>query len=417
MSSQSLTSRLEEMDPFKLDVLIAVGLTLLVWLQLIMLTLMRPAIGNPAWARNVPRPDMLGAPGAGVPVWLPYLVAAGVFLPLIIRREIPWLSLVLSGSFALVYALNPFPPAFTILGPMVAVYTVAAYGQRRHSALVAVLVAGLLIAAVVFAFSSGTRVVMEIIGAFVMLAAAAFLGDTAKSRRDYVAEVEQRALAAEQARDEETLRRIDEERIGIAREVHDIVAHSLSIVAVQASAAEKLMDDDPEQARESIANIRSTSKEALGELRSMLDVLRTGTPDVPMAPSADLTQLDQLIDPVREAGLDVEFDVRGDVSTVPAYASVSAYRIVQESLTNVVRHAQARHVEVAVEISPRSLELTVADDGKGPGGGEPQDGGGHGLRGMNERIEALGGTFESGPAQTGSGFRVAATIPLAGGAA
>jgi signal transduction histidine kinase len=415
MSSSSLTAQFERMDPFKLDTLIAVGLTLLVWLQLVMLTIMRPAIGNPELVKHVPRAGAMGSPGAGVPVWLPYLVAAGVFLPLIIRREIPWLSLVLSGGFALFYALSPMPPAFTMLGPMIAMYSVTAYAKRRHSGLAALLIVGLLVAAVVFAFSSGFRGAIEIVSAFVLLAAAAFLGDTARSRREYIAEVEQRALAAEQAREEETLRRIDEERIGIAREVHDIVAHSLSIVAVQAGAAETLIDDDPERARESIVNIRTTSKEALGELRSMLDVLRTGSGDAPTSPSADLTQLGQLIEPVRESGLAVDLDVQGDVSLVPAYASVSAYRIVQESLTNAVRHAHAQNVTVAVQASAAQLAIEITDDGRGVDSSSADDDSGHGVRGMGERIEALGGTFEAGPIADGSGYRVSATIPLQGG--
>ena len=363
MSTGSLTAQFERTDPFKVDTLIAIALTVLGWLQLLAITFMRPS-GGPEWVRRIPRPDMVGG-ASDLPSWLPYLLVAGVFLPLIVRREIPWLSLLLSGGFALAYALSPLPPAITLLGPMIAMYSVAAYAKQRHSGLATLLAAGLLVAAVVFAFSGGWRGAMEIIGSFVMLAAAAFLGDTARSRREYIAEVEQRALAAEQAREEETLRRIDEERIAMAREVHDIVAHSLSIVAVQASAAETLVDDNPEQAKESIEHIRATSKEALGELRSMLDVLRTGSGDAPLAPSADLTQLDQLITPVREAGLAVDLDIQGNVSAAPAYASVSAYRIVQESLTNIVRHANATSVSITVRATPRELTIQIADDGRG----------------------------------------------------
>ncbi len=413
MSTGSLTAQFERTDPFKVDTLIAVALTALGWLQLLAITVMRPA-GGPEWVRNIPRPDMVGG-ASGLPSWLPYLLVAGVFLPLIVRREIPWLSLLLSGGFALAYALSPLPPAITLLGPMIAMYSVAAYAKQRHSGLATLLVVGLLVAAVIFAFSGGWRGAMEIIGAFVMLVAAAFLGDTARSRRAYVAEVEQRALAAEQAREEETLRRLDEERIAMAREVHDIVAHSLSIVAVQASAAETLIDDDPEQAKESIEHIRTTSKEALGDLRSMLDVLRTGPGDAPLAPSADLTRLDQLITPVREAGLEVTLDVQGNVSAAPAYASVSAYRIVQESLTNIVRHADATSVEIAIRATPRELALEITDDGRGAEAPIGETGEGHGIRGMSERVEALGGEFEAGSVSQGSGFRVAAAIPLSGG--
>jgi signal transduction histidine kinase len=415
MTTATLTSRFERWDPFKLDTLIAVGLTLLVWLQLFFLTAARPAFIDPSWVRPGPRVGMLlAAQQQATPDWLAYVLAAGVFLPLIIRREVPWLSLVLSGGFATVYALAPLPPAFTLLGPMIAIYSVAAYSKQRHSGLAAVLIGGLIVAAVVFGFTSNVRGAMEIIGAFVMLAAAAFLGDTARSRRDYVAEVEARALAAEQAREEETLRRLEEERIGIAREVHDIVAHSLSIVAVQASAAEAVLDDEPGQARESLQSIRATSTEALGELRSVLDVLRTGTDSAPREPSADLKSLESLAKPVREAGLGVQLDVTGDIGSVPAYASVSAYRIVQESLTNIVRHARADTAQVGIQISRDSLEIEVTDDGRGVDARSLEATDGHGIRGMSERVEALGGSFSAGPRDDGSGFRVAATIPLAG---
>lgn len=407
------------MDPLKFDALLAIGLTLLVWTQLFVFNVMRPAFVRPEWIRKaaVGAEAIANPPGAGIattPEWLPYLLAAGVFLPLIIRREIPWLALGLSGVFTIAYAASPMPAAFTILGPMVAMYSVAAFSKHWHRSVLGVLVAGFLGAGVVFAFTSDFRGVMEIISAFVMLAAAAFLGDTTRNRREYVAEVEQRAMLAVQAQEEEALRRIDEERIEIAREVHDVVAHSLSIVAVQASAAETLLEDDPDKARESIANIRATSKDALGELRSMLEVLRTGA-DAPTAPSADLGQIDQLVEPVREAGLTVDLDMQGDIGAVPAFVSVSAYRIVQEALTNVVRHAQADSVSVAVSVMPRTLTLTVADNGVGASQTATDSTAGHGLRGMSERVEALGGTFSAGSAKAGSGYTVTATIPFPGG--
>jgi signal transduction histidine kinase len=297
---------------------------------------------------------------------------------------------------------------------MIAMYSVAAFSKRWHRSMLGVLVAGFLGAGVVFAFTSDFRGVTEIISAFVMLAAAAFLGDTNRNRREYVAEVERRATLAVQAQEEEARRRIDEERIEIAREVHDVVAHSLSIVAVQASAAETLLEADPDKARESLANIRATSKDALGELRSMLEVLRTGA-EAPTTPSADLTQLDQLVEPVREAGLSVVLDVRGDISIVPAFVSVSAYRIIQEALTNVVRHAKAKTVHVEVSAQPRTLTVTVADDGAGAPHDVAESAEGHGLRGMNERVEALGGTFFAGPDSAKTGFAVTATIPFPGG--
>ena len=259
------------------------------------------------------------------------------------------------------------------------------------------------------AFSSD-RWMAQAVGTFALIAAAMLLGEAARNRRAYIAEVEQRAFDAERTREEEARRRVDEERIRIAREVHDIVAHSLSIVTVQASAAATLLDTDPERARESIDHIRATSKQALGELRSVLDVLRTGEGDAPLAPAADITEVERLLRPMRDTGLAVDLNVHGDLTSVPAFVSVSAYRIVQEALTNTVRHAQATCVRVALSVVAGRLEIEVLDDGS-RANDLPAEPAGHGLRGMRERIEALGGTVVAGPATSG-GFRVYATIPL-----
>jgi signal transduction histidine kinase len=295
---------------------------------------------------------------------------------------------------------------------MVAIYSLAAFSTKRHSGFVALFVAGMIAAVPLIAFSSD-RWIAQAVGTFALIAAAMLLGEAARNRRAYIAEVEQRAFEAERTREEEALRRVDEERIRIAREVHDIVAHSLSIVTVQASAATTLLDTDPERARESIDHIRTTSKEALGELRSMLDVLRTGDGSVPMAPTADITEVERLVRPVRDSGLAVDLTVHGDLAAVPAFASVSAYRIVQEALTNTVRHAEATSVSVALAVVAGRLEIEIIDDGHGSGEStvESAEADGHGLRGMRERIDALGGTLVAGPAAAG-GFRVYAAIPL-----
>jgi signal transduction histidine kinase len=413
MTTESWTDRIDETDPLVIDAIIAFGLTVLVFVQIAALGALQPEAPGPAFIRAIRGPHN---PGVAA-----YLIAAGAFVPLIVRRKIPWLALLLTSAFALLYTIGKNPPAFVMLGPMIAMYSTAAYSRRRFDGFAWLLVGGLVLAAVAFAFTGAYRGAMEVIGAFVMLVAAAFLGDTARSRRQYIAEVEQRALEAERTREEEALRRVDEERIRIAREVHDIVAHSLSIVTVQANAADKLLDDDPEKARESIHNIRSTSKQALGELRSMLDILRTGEADSELAPAPSLEMIERLVQPVREAGLDVELDVTVADDAVPAYAAVSAYRIVQEALTNTVRHAHAASVSVSVARVGTDLVVDVVDDGSASDE-QPHDsdttegdaaGAGHGIQGMRERVNALGGTLEAGPNATG-GFSVRATIPLSG---
>lgn len=396
MNITRIKERVASLDPLVVDLLIAIVLTAVVCLQI--------------WLFEATRPPFIRFPGPepidhGI---LPYVVAATVFMPLALRRKIPWLALLVSGAATIFYSLNMFPTAFTVIGPMIALYSVAAYSRTRRTTLIVLLLAGLAIAIPAFVFSNVEGVV-QTTGLFVILATAAFLGDTTRSRRAYIEEVEQRALEAERTRDEEALRRVDEERIRIAREVHDIVAHSLSIVAVQASAAKTLLDTDPERARESMEHVRATSKHALTELRSMLDVLRTGEGDLPLAPATDLTQLDTLAQPVRDAGFEVDLELNGtDLSTVPAFASVSAYRIVQEALTNAVRHSGGDSVRVSVRVADSRLSVETVDNGRSiPSTGAA---GGHGIRGMRERVVALGGQFEAGPVP--NGYRVFASIPL-----
>jgi signal transduction histidine kinase len=371
MRNMQLTNarkRLEHVDPLLVDTLLAVGLTLLGWLQLAAFLMFRP--GVPERAMHLFREPR-------TPMWLTFVLIAGAFLPLALRRTIPWLALALSGAFALVYQLMPSPPAFVALGPMIAVYSLASVAKKRNKWLIAVLAAVVILAAAVAAFTS-TRWMTEAIGTFALLTTAAFFGDASRNRREYVAEVERRAVEAERTREEEARRRVDEERLRIARDVHDVVAHSLSIVAVQAAAADALVDEQPERAHESLGHIRSTSRQALSELRSMLSVLRTGDSAAPLEPAADLSRLDSLADHVRNAGVAVEIETRGDLHAVPALVSVSAYRIVQEALTNVIRHAHASSACVEVDVSPGSLVLEVTDDGIGSRADDT--GVGHGVR-------------------------------------
>ena len=402
MDWNAIKKRLALDNPDVADIALAVGLAIVACLQIWAFLHFRPEMPQPF----VPRSDF--EPRPQYPAYLGYIVAACSFLPLAFRRKVPWLAFALSGMSALAYTLAPFPPAFTVLGPMIAIYTLTATAKRRHAGIVALLV-GALVLAVAAVTVMQVRWVTEMVGTFALLATAAFLGDTARSRRDYIAEVEQRALDAERTREEEALRRVDEERLRIAREVHDVVAHSLSIIAVQSAAAEALLDADPPRARESVVNIRMTAKQALTELRSVLGVLRTGETEVARRPATDLTQLDHLIEQVRDAGLEVTLDSDLDASRVPALASVSAYRIIQEALTNCVRHARATTAQVSLTVRNDMLHVEVLDNGSGLG--EP-NGNGHGIRGMRERVEALGGQFETGPLEDAPGFRVLAVLPL-----
>jgi signal transduction histidine kinase len=234
----------------------------------------------------------------------------------------------------------------------------------------------------------------------------------------------QRVQAQTRARLERARRRSSDERLAIARELHDVLAHSISLINVQAGTALEVMDRRPEQARIALEAIKQTSKQALGEVRSVLDALRgpDTPPSAPLLPTAGLAQLDGLVARARATGLDVRVQRIGEVAELPAGVDLAALRIVQEALTNVVRHAGARSATVELEYAVRTVRLRVQDDGHGYSAGlmgTDADGdavageGGNGLPGMRERALALGGTFGAGN-RPGGGFTVEAVLPLAG---
>lgn len=228
-------------------------------------------------------------------------------------------------------------------------------------------------------------------------------------RRRFVAETEARAEWAQRSREEEARRRMAEERLEIAREMHDVVGHSLAVISLQAGVAEHLLESRPEQVRAAITAIRQVSKQALSELRDELALLRgSGDGLVERAPTPGLDALPSLVARMREAGMPVHLDVDGDASGVPDFVGSAAYRIVQESLTNVVRHAANAETNVSARVGADQVEVEVVD--RGPGmhnGASPGDG----IAGMRDRAGALGGTFSAGN-RTGGGFRVWAALPL-----
>lgn len=218
----------------------------------------------------------------------------------------------------------------------------------------------------------------------------------------------ERFVAASKSEAEERKRRASEERLRIAQELHDVLAHNISLINVQAGSALHLLDERPEQARPALTAIKEASNEALGELRSVLDVLREGSNGAPRSPTQGLDQLDTLIVRTRAAGLQVSQRVEGSPAALPASVDRAAFRIVQESLTNVRRHAGRATAAVTLRYGERDLEVVVEDDGSS--GASPPREGGNGLPGMRERALALGGAFEAGPRDEG-GFRVRAHLP------
>jgi signal transduction histidine kinase len=339
------------------------------------------------------------------------LLVAAAFLPLAFRRRYPLTVLAIVTVVAAGNDLLPGPPSLLFLAPLIALYTVGTLKSRRTLVMSAAITMAVQLA-VTFPSYGTTTFWADALRIVSMVAVAAALGDATRNRRAYVAEVEQRAAEAERTREEEARRRVDEERLRIARELHDITAHSLSIIAVQSGAAAHVIDTNPAEARRSLDAIRRTSKGALEELRAMLGVLRSAEEsDAPLAPSPGLGGLHDLAEPLAETGVDVTLRVADDLGDVPAVVEASAYRIVQEALTNVVRHAGVCAATVTVSRSDDSLVLEIVDNGRGLAETCPATG--HGLTGMRERAVALGGTFSAGPA-AGGGFRVAATLPLGG---
>ena len=219
---------------------------------------------------------------------------------------------------------------------------------------------------------------------------------------------QERAAEARRARQEEARRKADEERLRIARELHDVLAHHISLINVQSGVALHLMDEQPEQARIALEAINEASADALREVRSTLEILRGGKEAPPRAPAAGLARLDELVSRASAAGVGVSLEVQGDPRPLPASVDLAAFRIVQESLTNIVRHAEAGTAKVELTYGSGDLTLQIDDDGRAP---PARAGGGSGISGMRERATALGGELEAGP-QPAGGFRVRARLPL-----
>jgi signal transduction histidine kinase len=221
-------------------------------------------------------------------------------------------------------------------------------------------------------------------------------------------EAREQAARAEREREERARLAVSDERARIARELHDVVGHSVSVMTVQASAARRLLRPQQERERQALLVVEQTGREALAEMRRMVGVLRRPEEAPALAPQPSLEQIERLVENTREAGLPVELRIEGDPVQLPAGVDLTAYRLVQEGLTNALKHARASRAEVVLRYSDGQVELTVSDDGRGGGGG---DGSGHGLLGLRERVSVYGGQLEAGP-RAGGGYRLRATLPV-----
>ena len=331
-------------------------------------------------------------------------------LPLALRRVFPLISEigVIGGSFAL--QANGYGPSVQFFAMMLALFSVGAYSRSTRES-VAGLVALLFGAAVMWVRSGAAYDLwtMFMLGFFIALW---LVGDTLRRRSTQMVELQQRADGLEREREEESRRAVAEERARIARELHDIIAHSVSVMVVQAAAGRRVIESQPETARASLESIETTGREALAEIRRLLGVLKRdeGAEDA-KAPVPGLAHVEALVDEMRRAGLPVDLRVEGEPSPLPPGVDVSAYRVVQEALTNTLRHAGPARVSVIVRYGQDDVMVEVSDDGHGSSAHSAQ-GGGQGLVGMRERVALFQGDFEAGP-RAGGGFAVRARLPIA----
>ncbi|WP_329300993.1 sensor histidine kinase [Streptomyces sp. NBC_00659] len=337
-----------------------------------------------------------------------------------LRRRMPEKMLVLAVAAGLAQLVLDVPSAPEDFAMLVIIYTVAADGARWASrlALIGGLCAGTLAQLRWPTEASGPGGVFIAIFQTVPFALAWVLGDSIRTRRAYLAQLEERAARLEKEREAQSKVAVAAERARIARELHDVVAHNVSVMVVQADGAAYVMDTAPDQARKALETISGTGRQALAEMRRLLGVLRTGEHQEggEYVPQPDVEQLDDLIEQCRTSGLPVDFKVEGTPRPLPSGVELTAYRIVQEALTNTRKHGGPNAgASVRLVYFDDGLGLLVEDDGKGAphelyeeGGA---DGQGHGLIGMRERVGMVGGTLDAGP-RPGGGFRISALLPL-----
>ncbi len=331
-------------------------------------------------------------------------------LPIALRRYRPLTVLgvtVAAETLLLLFSTRVQVP----LGVLVALYTVASRCERPVSIRAAEWVALPITAGVIVDNGPHPGGVLPKLALF---AIAWVLGDNIRTRRAYLAELEARAARLEREREEKAERAVIEERTRIARELHDVIAHNVSVMVVQASAGEEIFENHPERARESLSAVAATGRAALTELRRLLGVIRAeeeGERAQAYRPQPGIEYLDELVCQVRETGLAVELSVLGEPRELPEGVGLCAYRIVQEALTNTLKHSEASEARVSVRYAADALELCVRDDGRGAPGGNGDAGAGHGLIGMRERVALFGGELSAG-ARAERGYEVRARIPL-----
>jgi signal transduction histidine kinase len=328
-------------------------------------------------------------------------------LVIVFRRLHPVAVWLVSGALVTVYGVASFPDPVLPYGPLIAVYTVAAYTVWRTAAIAGV------VTAVVIALSMIIDPHDDLVDwliAFLSTTTAWLVGNNVRTHRAYTHELEAKAARLERERRTEAERAVADERLRLARELHDVAAHHVSVIALHAEAGQSLLPDDPERADQAFGVIAQVARSTLTELRRVVGVLREGA--APLVPQPGLDQLPALVREVERAGVPVTLTVSGTPGSISRTLDTSAYRIVQEALTNVLRHAGPATAQVTVTYEPDAVAVEILDDGRGPTA-TPVNGdgdGGHGLAGMRERATMFGGTLTA-EARPERGFAVAARLP------
>ena len=344
--------------------------------------------------------------------WVVIALGAVATLPVAVRRiwPIPVLAVVAAASSALL-ALGHTPITVYVMLGMV-VYMVAV--RCRRTVAVALLGATELVM-IAGAVAASTRSQVDAARSLLVVAAVWFIGYSVRERRKYMAGLAEQAMLRQRAEAERETQAIREERIRIARELHDVLAHSLSVVTVQAGIGRKIGASRPGEALRTLRAVEVTGRAALEELRRILGLLRDDDTEGPsLAPAPGIADLEELADRVRASGVPVGLTVTGDVAAIPPAAALTVYRIVQEALTNVVKHSYGAEAVVSVHAGTDGVRIEVTDNGRGVSGNTSSTR--HGIVGMRERAAAFGGTLDAGP-RPGGGFGVTAFLPVHGIAA
>lgn len=343
------------------------------------------------------------------PYWLNALLLVGLAAVLLLRRSRPLVTLFSVIAIAILgtaVALGPPDVFMQTVALIIASYSVGAHSELREGAIG--MTAGVVGVATVILIDDPSDFFFPIA---VFLLAPWLVGRVMRHQLFLARELAEKAEQAEHLREEEERRAVTAERRRIARELHDVLAHNLSVMVVQASGARRLVDRDPERASEAAALIERTGREAMTELRQMFGAVRRDEGE-PLDGPPSIARVERLAQRARDAGLPVEVVVEGDAEPLPPGVDLAAYRVVQEALTNSYKHAGPARARVRIGYEPGELVLEVTDDGRGAGEAMADLGAGHGLVGMRERVALYGGELEAGRPR-GGGFAVRARIPLA----